>query len=82
MKPHKIDSNSGSLSNTVCIFFQSTLTKLHKSGAYNQHKRVNLPEILTRELKTSEHNHSMSNLDLFLFLHPNELNFCMWSPIS
>ena len=33
------------------------------------------------QLKTVEHNRSMSNFGLFFFFHPNELNFCMWSPI-
>ena len=33
------------------------------------------------QLKTFEHNHSMSNFGLFFFFRPNELNFCMWSPI-
>ena len=36
---------------------------------------------LEKELKTFEHNHSMSNFGLFSFFRPNELNFCMWSPI-
>ena len=26
-------------------------------------------------------NHSMLNFGLFFFFRPNELNFCMWSPI-
>ena len=29
-------------------------------------------------LKTSQHNHSVS----IVFFRPNELNFCMWSPIA
>ena len=36
---------------------------------------------ISNQLKTSEHNHSMSNFGPFFFFHPNELNFCMWSPI-
>ena len=38
------------------------------------------PDIL--QLKTSQHNHSMSNFGLFFFFRPNELNFCVWSPIA
>ena len=36
----------------------------------------------TFKLKTSQHNHSMSNFGLHFFFRPNELNFCMWSPIA
>ena len=33
------------------------------------------------KLKVFGHIHSMSNFGLFFFFRPNELNFCMWSPI-
>ena len=41
-------------------------------------KAFSLPQ---SQLKVFGHIHSMSNFGLFFFFRPNELNFCMWSPI-
>ena len=38
-------------------------------------------EFFRKQLKVFGHIHSMSNFGLFFFFRPNELNFCMWSPI-
>ena len=46
-------------------------------NAFTRHRKI-----INRQLKTSQHNHSTPNFGLFFFFCPNDLNFCMWSPVA
>ena len=62
----------------LIVYFQGTNIAAGKASGVVVGTGLNTQ--IGMQLKTSQHNHSMSNFGLFFF-RPNELNFCMCSSI-